>query len=330
MVVVVVDNGMNHDCLFVYRNGAVGGHGDPIVCQQNLFSTRNIRHISHGAGMDGNVFLTSLKSQGLAGYEHDIGASISSLHLVLAGPFPLFPTRPGGEVQRCRFVGGTAHIPRAHDAVTVRDGEVEQAPLIHHFVPQLRRRGVHEAVDALDGLEHCLAERRVSEAVEGAVLAIRVEACFLETVQEEGECPFAVGVSLHTHEPFSPDAQCDFPFDMSPAGNVAIVHEHETAVGERVAVRVGQAAFRGGTYVSEDEGGCGFGSEAGEIDAIPSRGGTGEDAGVRSEGRRCVVADAEAIAVVGAAVVLDRWRYYRLSLIPLGSDHWQGAYHAEA
>ena len=202
--------------------------------------------------------LTSLKSQGLTGHEHDIGPSISPLHLVLAGPFPLFPTRTGGEVQRCRFVRGTAHVPRAHDAVTVRDGEVEQAPLIHHLVPQLRRGGVHETVDAPDSLEHRLAERRVSEAEDGAVLVVRVEAGFLDTVQEEGEGPFAVGVSLHAHEPPSPDAQCDFPLDVSPAGDVAVVHEHETAVGERVAVRVGQAAFRGSAYVGEDEGGCGF------------------------------------------------------------------------
>ena len=35
MVVVVVDDGMDHDCLFVYRDGAVGGHGDPVVYQQS-------------------------------------------------------------------------------------------------------------------------------------------------------------------------------------------------------------------------------------------------------------------------------------------------------
>ena len=269
--------------------------------------------------MEGNVFLTSLKSQGFAGHEHDIGASIPPLHLVLAGPFPLFPTRAGGEVQGCRLVGGTAHIPRAHDAVTVRHGEVEQAPLI----PQLRRRGGHEGVDALDGLEHRLAERRVPEAVDGAVLAIRVETRFVETVQEEGEGPFAVGVALHTHEPLLPDAQRHFPFDMAPAGNVAVVHEHDAAVGERVAVRVGQATFGGSADVGEDEGGGGFGGEAGEVDAIPGGNDTGEDAGVRPEGRWCVVANAEAVAIMGAAVVLDRWRCHRPSLFPLGGGCWQ-------
>ena len=75
-------------------------------------------------------------------------------------------------------------------------------------------------------------------------------------------------------------------------------------MAERVAVGVGKAALGGGAHVGEDEGGCGFGGEAGEVDAVPCGRDAGEDARIWSEGRWCVVADTEAVAVVRAAVVL--------------------------
>ena len=93
---------------------------------------------------------------------------------------------------------------------------------------------------------------------------------------------------------------------MSPAGDVAVVHEHEAAVAERVAVGVGQAALGGGAHVGEDERGCSFGGEAGEVDAVPCGRDAGEDARIGSEGRWCVVADTKAVSVVRAAVILDR------------------------
>lgn len=39
VVVVLVDDGVDHDCLLVYRNGAVGRHCDPIVCPASCVST---------------------------------------------------------------------------------------------------------------------------------------------------------------------------------------------------------------------------------------------------------------------------------------------------
>ena len=92
---------------------------------------------------------------------------------------------------------------------------------------------------------------------------------------------------------------------MSPAGDVAVVHEHETAVGERVAVRIRKAALGRSADVGEDERGCGFRGETRQIDAVPSGRCAGEDAGVRSEGRWSVIANAEAVAVVRPAVVLQ-------------------------
>ncbi len=249
--------------------------------------------------------LTSLKSQRLTSHEHDIGPLIPPLHLILPRSPTLLPARPRRKVQRRGLVRRAAHVPRAHDAMAIGHGKVEQAPLIHHFVPQLRRRGVHKGIDELDGLQHRLAEHRVPEAVGPVLLAVRVEAGLLQAVEEEGKGPLAVRAALDAHEPFLPDAQGDFPFDVAPAGNVAVVHEHETAVGERVAVGVGEAAFGGCADVGEDEGGCGFGGEPGEVDAVPGGGCAGEDAGVRPEGWGCVVADAEAVAIVRAAVVLE-------------------------
>ena len=179
---------------------------------------------------------TSLKSQGLTGHEHDIGPFIPPLHLILPRSFTLLPARPRGEKQRRGLVGRTADVSCTHNTMAVGHGEIEQTPLIHHFVPQLRRRGVDEVIDALDGLQHRLPERRVPEAVERVLFAVGVAAGLFQTVQEEGKGPFAVRVALDAHEPLPPHAQGDFPLDVPPAGDVAVVHEHETAVGERVAV----------------------------------------------------------------------------------------------
>ena len=190
--------------------------------------------------------------------------------------------------------------------MAIGHGEIKQAALIHHFVPQFLRRGVDEGVDTLDGLEHRFAEDRVPEAVVRAFLAVRVRARFLETVEEEGKGPFAVRTALDAYEPFLADAQGDVALDVSPAGDVAVVHEHEAAVGEGVAVGVREAALGGGAHVGEDEGGGGLGGEAGEVDAVPCGRDAGEDARIWSEGRWCVVADAEAVSVVRTAVVLDR------------------------
>lgn len=214
--------------------------------------------------------------------------------------------------------------------MTIRHGKVQKTPLIHHLVPQLRRCGVYEAVDELDRLKHRLPEHRVPETIGRVLLTVRVKAGFLQTVQKEGKSPFTVSISLNSHEPFLPYAQRDFSFDMSPAGNVAVVHEHETAVGERVAVRIGKAALGRRAYMGEDQRGCGFGGEAREIDAVPSGRCAGKKAGVGSEGWWCVVANAEAVAVVRAAVVLDRRKCRQLGFTSLRSDVCMAAYHAEA
>ena len=71
-----------------------------------------------------------------------------------------------------------------------------------------------------------------------------------------------------------------------------------------MAVGVGQIAFGGGSHVSEDKRGCCFGSDAGEIDAVPGRDGRRENAGFRTKRRRRVVANTESISVMWTASVL--------------------------
>lgn len=118
-IVVLIDNGMDHDGLFVDRNGRVGGDCHPIVCR-HLIS--NPRHRTSTWGSRGN--LTSLERQRFACHEHDVGPFIPPFHLVLARSLALLPARAGGKVQGRGFVGGAAHVPGAHDTVTVRHGEV--------------------------------------------------------------------------------------------------------------------------------------------------------------------------------------------------------------
>ena len=87
-----------------------------------------------------------------------------------------------------------------------------------------------------------------------ALLAVGVKARLVQRVKEESKGPFTVRVSLDAHEPLLAYAQGDFALDVSPTGDVAVVHEHEAAVGERVAVGVRNAAFCRGAHVGEDEG----------------------------------------------------------------------------
>ena len=98
--------------------------------------------------------------------------------------------------------------------------------------------------------------------------------------------------------------ESEVSLDMTPAGDVAIVHEHETAVREGVAIGVGEVAFSGGADVSEDEGRGGFGGEAGEIDAIPCWNSGGEFAGRWPKTWSGVIAYAKTVAIVGTSMVL--------------------------
>lgn len=71
-----------------------------------------------------------------------------------------------------------------------------------------------------------------------------------------------------------------------------------------MAVLLGQVAFGGGADVSEEERGGRFRCYARKVDAVPCWDRGCEDTGFRTQGRRGVVPNAEAIAVVRAPSVL--------------------------
>jgi hypothetical protein len=70
-----------------------------------------------------------------------------------------------------------------------------------------------------------------------------------------------------------------------------------------VAVLVAQVALRRGPHMGEYERGSRLRGEALEVDAVPGRDRGGKDAGLGAEGGICVVAYAEAVAVMGTAAV---------------------------
>ncbi len=77
---------------------------------------------------------------------------------------------------------------------------------------------------------------------------------------------------------------------------------------EWMAVAIGERPLSRGAHVGEDERGGGLAGETFEIDAVPCGDRGGEDARFGTEGWGRVVADAEAVAVMGTACVLGGWR----------------------
>lgn len=256
-----------------------------------------------GGGGDGER--TSFESQRLAGHQDNIRSFISSFHLVVSLAAFLLPTGARGEIQAGGLVGGAGDVPSAHDAMAVGDGEVQQTSRVE-AVSQGGGDLSDEAIDALDGLQHRFAKHRVPEAsLIGAGAGIMTG--LLHAVQEQGKGPFAVGSALHFVEPFGVYRQGQRALDVLPASDVAVVHPHQAAVVEGVAVAVRDGSLGRGAQVGENEGRCGFRCQSFQVDAIPCWDGGREDARFGPEGGRCVVANAEAIAVVRPSCVL-RWR----------------------
>lgn len=89
-----------------------------------------------------------------------------------------------------------------------------------------------------------------------------------------------------------------------PAADAAVVHPHEGVVLEWVAVCVGESSFCCCAHVREDEIRACLCGETLEVLAVPGGDGGCEYAGLWAEFWVGVEADAEAVAVYGAAVVL--------------------------
>lgn len=92
MIVVLVDDRVDHDCLFVYCNGAVCGDCDPIVCQ-DLVSTPN-KAPKYSMLMGGMEVLPLSKVKGSLATS-TISAPLSLLSILYCpGPSPCFQLVP--------------------------------------------------------------------------------------------------------------------------------------------------------------------------------------------------------------------------------------------
>lgn len=253
---------------------------------------------------------TSLKRQRLARNKHDIGTLVPPLHLVINLPLLtprrillLPPTRPRREKQTRRLVRPTTHIPRTNHTMPIRNREIQQTPrillnpLLPHHLPNQR-------IDPLNRLQQRLPQHRVPEPLRSVLLTVGRIPHAIQTVQEHRERPFAVRAALHVAEPLVLQARGQTSLHQLPAPDAAVVHPHQAAVPEGVAVLLAQVALRRGAHVRKNEGGGCFGGEARQVDAVPGGDGGGEDARLWAQEGRGVVADAEPVAVVGAAVVL--------------------------
>lgn len=164
------------------------------------------------------------------------------------------------------------------------------------------------AVDALDGLEDGLAQNAVAEAVCLGLVVVRIVAQSFKAVEEQGKAPLRVGAASNTTEPAVANVADQLALDTTvPASYSSIVHEHQAATAEGVAVALGEGAFGTCADVGEDEGRDSLAGQAGQVGAVPSRDGRGEDARVWAEQgeqrRRGVVANAKAVAIVRSSCV---------------------------
>lgn len=71
-----------------------------------------------------------------------------------------------------------------------------------------------------------------------------------------------------------------------------------------MAVAVRERSLGRGSQVGKYQGGCGFGGQSFQIDAIPSWNGGRKDAGLGTKGWRGVVANAKSIAIMRPSGVL--------------------------
>lgn len=252
---------------------------------------------------------TSFKSQWLAGHEHDIGALVAPFHLVVPLLAAVFlPAGAGRKVQAGGLVGGAADVAGADDAVSVGDGEVEQAPRVELLAAFGGDVG-DQLVDALDGAQHGVSEHGVAKATAVAPTIrgrARIMTTPLQAVEEDGKGPLAVGAAVHAVEPLGRDGQSQSALDLSPAADVAVVHPQQATVSEGVAVAVGERAFGRGSHVGEDERRRRLGRQPFQVDAVPRRDCRREDARFRPQRGRRVIAYPESVAVVGTSGILPK------------------------
>ena len=93
---------------------------------------------------------------------------------------------------------------------------------------------------------------------------------------------------------------------MLPSSQTTVVHPHQTAMAEGVAVVITEGAFGGCADVGEDERGGGLGGYPLKIDAIPRWGGRGKDTGLGAKFGVGVVSNAKSVTCWGSQYVSKR------------------------
>lgn len=181
--------------------------------------------------------------------------------------------------------------------MAVRDGKVEQTPRVYILVVDgAFGYGIDQLVDQCDRLEHCFPQHRRPKALLG--LRAGVVAHALESIEEQCKGPLAVRPSHDAQVPLVRQSLAQPPLDVLPSSQAAVVHPHQAAMAEGVAVVLAQGAFCGGPDVGEDKARGRLGGDALQVCAVPRRNRRGEEARGRPQLGVGVESDAEAISVV--------------------------------
>lgn len=246
---------------------------------------------------------TSFETQRLTGHQNHVRPIVAPLHLivrVIGCRHPRFPQSAGGIVQTRCLIRRAADIARADNAVAVRDGKVKKTPGIDVLgVDDALGDVVDHLVDLGNRLEHRLPEDGRAKSV--LWLGARVMAHPLQRVQEQRKRPLAIGPSSHTHIPLIGQPLAEPPLDLLPPAQPAIVHPHQAAMAEGVAVVLAERAFSRRSDVGEDQLGCRLGGKALEVHAVPGGRGRSEEAGRGAQFRVGVEANAKAVGIVLSA-----------------------------
>lgn len=94
---------------------------------------------------------------------------------------------------------------------------------------------------------------------------------------------------------------------MLPTSQASVMHPHQAAMCERVAVVLAQGTFGGSAHMGEDEVRCRLGGDSLQVCAIPRRDGRCEQAGRRSQLRIGVESYSETVGIVLASSGVLRW-----------------------
>ena len=157
-------------------------------------------------------------------------------------------------------------------------------------------------VDLRNRLHHNLPQKRLSKPLRPGIRT-RINPFLLQQIQIQRKRPFTIRPTLDAQEPLVRERIGQCPLNILPSTDVAVVHEHQRLVLERVAVVIRERALGCGAHVCKDEIRAGLGCEAFKVLAVPGGKGRREDAWFGAEFGVCVEAYSEAIAVYWTAVI---------------------------